>query len=80
MENSISESARIYKNVRLVRCTIKDHVSIGDDSDVVESVLLEKSELGRRNLMRNSTMGKGSYTGTNTIIKNTTIGNYCSIG
>ncbi|MBR1677137.1 MAG: CatB-related O-acetyltransferase [Clostridia bacterium] len=41
---------------------------------------MDHSELGRRNIVRNSQIGKGSYTGTNTILKNTEIGNYCCIG
>jgi len=39
----------------------------------------DKSEFGRRNLIRNTNIGRGSYTGTNTIIWDATIGKYCCI-
>lgn len=76
---SISESAIIYKDVRIHQCSIADHCIVGDDSDLVNVEMDEYSELGRRNLVRKTVIGKGSYTGTNAIIKNTRIGKYCSL-
>jgi acetyltransferase-like isoleucine patch superfamily enzyme len=77
--SNISPKARVFRNVRCVNSTISDYCTIGDDCDLDAVVMQEKSELGRRNLIRNSILGRGSYTGTNTIIKNTTIGKYCSL-
>lgn len=79
MENSIAEDAKIFKNVRLVNCNIGSKCTIGDDCDLDNTIMDEKSELGRRNLVRSSKLGKGSYTGTNTIIKFASIGKYCSL-
>jgi len=75
----ISPLARVFRNVRCVNSTISDYCTIGDDSDLDGVTMLEKSEFGRRNLIRNSIIGRGSYTGTNTIMKNTSIGKYCSL-
>lgn len=77
--SQVADSARLFRNIRLVGSTVLDGCCIGDDSDIVNSTMSEKSELGRRNVIRDSVIGRGSYTGTNTIIKNTTIGKYCSI-
>ena len=75
----ISDKAKIFNNVRIVNTFIEDFCVIGDDCDLVDTTMSEKSEFGRRNLIRNTKIGKGSYTGTNTIIKNADIGKYCSI-
>ena len=77
--STISSKARVFRNVRCVNSTISDYCTIGDDSDLDRVIMHEKSEFGRRNLIRNTVIGRGSYTGTNTIIKNTVIGNYCSL-
>ena len=79
LNSDVSSSAKLYRNVRIVNSNISNLCCVGDDSDVVDCTLEEKSELGRRNIIRNIYMGKGSYTGTNTIIKNAEIGKYCSI-
>lgn len=79
MENIIAEDARIFKNVRLVNSVINSGCTIGDDCDADKLIMMEKSELGRRNLIRSSSIGRGTYTGTNTIIKFTEIGKYCSL-
>lgn len=80
VNSCISETAKIYSNIRCINSDIRSFCCIGDDSDIVSTTMSEKSELGRRNLIRNSVIGKGSYTGTNTIIKNAEIGKYCCIG
>lgn len=80
INSNISETARIFQNIRISNSTIESFCCVGDDSDIENSLLCEKSELGRRNLLRNTTLGRGSYTGTNAIIKNATIGKYCCFG
>lgn len=74
--SEISERARLFNNIRCINSRISDFCTIGDDCDIDNLVMNEKTELGRRNLIRNVTIGKGTYTGTNTIIKNTDIGKY----
>ncbi len=78
--DKIANTAKLYRNTRIIECTISDFCSVGDDSDLLDTNMSFKSEVGRRNLIRNSSFGVGSYTGTNCVIKNTTIGNFCSIG
>ena len=75
----IDESAKLFNNIRIVDSNVGAYCCIGDDCDIQLIQMLEHSELGRRNLVRSSIIGFGSYTGTNTIIKNAIIGKYTSI-
>lgn len=77
--SKIADTVKIYDNVRCKKSTIGEYCCIGDDCDIESLVMEDRSELGRRNLIRKSTIGKGTYTGTNTIIKNSDIGRYCCI-
>ena len=80
INNSIIDStAKLYKDVRIINSSVGRKCCIGDECDIENSVLEDKSELGRRNLIRNIKLGRGSYTGTNTVIKNSEIGRYTSI-
>lgn len=78
-DNIISKSTRIYEPSRIVRCTIGDNCCIGQDCDLVNVIMESDTELGRRNLIRDSIIQTGTYTGTNTIIKNADIGKYSCI-
>ena len=75
----IAETSKIYDDSRIIDCKIGSHCCIGQDSDLVNLTMEKHSELGRRNIIRDSYIGEGSYTGTNTVIKNSVIGKYCSI-
>lgn len=79
IESQISNSATLYNRIRIVKSTIGEHTTIGDDCDIVNLQMKERTELGRRNIVRDSVLGRGSYTGTNTIIKNSDIGQFCCI-
>lgn len=79
INSNVHKNARLYRNVRIVKSLIGEDCSIGDFSDIVDSVLNDKAEVGRRCIVRNSEIGFGSYAGTNTVIKNVKIGKFCSI-
>ena len=80
INNSVIDStAKLYKDVRIINSSVGRKCCIGDECDIENSLLEDKSELGRRNLIRNIKLGRGSYTGTNTVIKNSEIGRYTSI-
>lgn len=80
IRSKTGNNVEIYKNVRCVDCTIGSYCSIGDDSDLVNVIMEDYSVVGRRNVIRNSRLGRGTYTGTNTIINYAQIGKYVSIG
>lgn len=77
--SEIAETAKLYQNIRCVTSRIGDFCRIGDNCDIVDCIMDEKSELGRRNILRDVTIGKGTYTGTDCILKHTRIGRYSSI-
>ncbi|MEG0395978.1 MAG: DapH/DapD/GlmU-related protein [Oscillospiraceae bacterium] len=79
VNTKIGDSVKIWKNVRLVDGIISDGCLVADDCDIANVVMNRKSEFGRRNLIRNTTIGAGSYTGSDTVIWNAKIGNYCGI-
>lgn len=70
---------KIYRNVITTNCTLGDHIVIGDDSFLDQTILEDYVQLNRRNLIVDSHIGQGSYTGANTTIKKADIGKYCSI-
>ena len=76
---AINGTAKLFSNIRIVDSIIGSNCCIGDDCDIQSLVMEDCSELGRRNLIRLTTIGFGSYTGTNAIIKNAIIGKYTSI-
>jgi len=75
----IHKTATMFDDVRCVNCVISEGCIIGDFCDLVDVKLGCMTELGRRNLIRKSSIDQGTYTGTNTIIKNAEIGKYCCI-
>ena len=78
-DSEIAKNAKLFNNIRVVNSIIKEGATIGDDCDIDGVIMHTKTELGRRNLIRNTEIARGSYTGTNTIIKSTNIGRYCCI-
>lgn len=79
IDSTISKTAKLFRNTRIVNSIIGDDSTIGDDCDIVNLRMAEKTELGRRNLIRDTEIGRCSYTGTGDIIKNTEIGKFCCI-
>jgi len=79
IESKVSDSAKLFKRIRLVNSVVGDNSTVGDDCDIVNIIMHDKTELGRRNIIRDTILGRGSYTGTNAIIKNSDIGNFCCI-
>lgn len=69
----------IYNYAELKSCKLGDHIKIGDFAMLVDSHILGNSSINRRNFILRSTIGRYTYTGINTLIRSTTIGNFCSI-
>lgn len=75
----VSPTARVYRGVVVVDSTVGDGCVIADDCSLYRSLMHERAELGRRSIVIDSEIGKGSYTGANSVVTNTVIGNYCSL-
>lgn len=79
MSSSVSETATLYRQIRIVDSMIGDYAVVADNSDILRSRLGNYVEVGRRNLIIGTSMGTGSYTGSNSVVKNAEIGKYCCI-
>lgn len=73
----------ILETVRKLRYPVlylKNQVRIGSKSSVSGDVYFEgKNTVGKRCILRNTTVGRGSYMGDQCLFSNTKIGRYCSI-
>lgn len=89
-ENYISKSARLIQNklgeyvtiwnyTDISDSVLKDGVVISDFSQLRNSVINEYVDIGRRNTIHFSEIGKNTYTGEFCVIKHCKIGKYCAI-
>ena len=79
MDTLCGIDVRIYQNVRIVKSALGDYCSVGDGAIIKTSEIGDYCEIERRNLIRDSRMGRASYTGSNTCIMWAEIGSFCSI-
>lgn len=70
---------KIFANARIEDCRIGKCVSIGNDSIIKNSEISDFCEIEKRNLVRNSIIGRFTYTGADTSIMWAKIGSFCSI-
>ena len=70
---------QIYENVKTINCELGDPVVIGEDSFLRDSRLDNYTQINRRNILENVSVGEGSYTGANTVLKHVRLGKYCSV-
>lgn len=76
---TVGKGIRVFKNVNLKRSSLGDNLRIGDESIIYDSHIANNVEINRRNLILESTVGRYSYTGINTVIRSANLGNFCSI-
>lgn len=75
----IPESVKIFRACTVCDSRLGAFVSIGDDSVVRDSDFSEGVEIGRRNIIRQATIGRATYTGSNCNISHAIVGSYCAI-
>ena len=68
-----------YDGVKTVRSELGEHVILGQDSFVRDSILGDHVQLNRRNIIEESSIGSYSYTGPNAVIKVADIGRFCCL-
>ncbi len=78
-ENLAHESVKLYNSVTVIDSQLGENVSVGDFSKVANSKLFSAVKIDRNNHIDNTEIGAYSYTGRNTIILYSVIGNYTSI-
>ncbi len=80
VKNSIiAPSVQLYKDVKIVKSQIGEHCTIGDNSNILESILDEYVSINRNCVLDNAEMGIGSYINQNTVLKHAVIGKFCCI-
>ena len=79
MSNVIADSAAIYSGFNAVDSNVGAHCVVGNDCDVISSTMEPYSRIGRRNVISDSHIGVGSYTGSNCEIRGTDIGRFCNL-
>lgn len=80
VNSNVAITAVLYDNIKVFRSNIGEKCIIADNCDISDCRISDWSEVGRRNQMKSVLFGRGTYTSSNCIIKNTNIGNYCCIG
>jgi len=73
------DEIKIYKNAVIVKSKLGEQVSVGNDTNIVNSYLHDNVIINRRNFVNDTEIGNFSYTGINTIINFSKIGKFCSI-
>lgn len=80
IKNSIiAESAKTFKDVKIVDSEIGAHSTVGDNSNLLKSKLGEYVAVNRNCVLDKSEMGFGSYINQNTTLKNAVVGKFCCI-
>lgn len=78
-KSHICDTAVCYNGVRVTESWIGECSVICDGADIIRCKVGERCSVGRRNLLLESSLGDGSYTGSNSEIRNCEIGRYCCI-
>ena len=73
------DGIKIYRNAVIVKSKLGEQVSVGNDTNIVNSYLHNNIIINRRNFVNDTEIGNFSYTGINTIINFSKIGKFCSI-
>ena len=77
--SKIADSAKIYSNVKIVDSEVGDFTTIGDNSNLLKSILHAHVAINRGCVLDCCEMGFGSYINQNTTLKNVHIGKFCCI-
>lgn len=75
----IANSAKIYKDVKIVDSNIGEHSSIGDNSNLLKCHIGNYVSINRNCVLDHSEMGLGSYINQNTTLKYAVVEKFCCI-
>ena len=75
----MSDDVKLYNGAKTVRCKLGKSVIVGEDTFLTDSIIGDRVQLNRRNIIDNAKIGMFSYTGPNTVIKKADVGKFCSI-
>lgn len=75
----IAETAKTYKDVKIVDTEIGSFSTVGDNSNLLKSKIADYVAINRNCVLDKSEMGFGSYINQNTTLKNAIVGKFCCI-
>lgn len=75
----LAKTAKTYKDVKIVDSTIGEYSTIGDNSNLLKTVLGDHVAINRNCTLDHCNMDFGSYINQNTTLKNVDIGKFCCI-
>ncbi len=75
----IADSVRQYRNVLVIRSSVKERTVLGDDAYIQDSEIGADCIIERRSMVFSSELGDHSYTGYQTVVRYAHIGKYTSI-
>lgn len=78
-QSNISIDAKLYKEAQVINSIISSLVTIGDQSIIVDSRINNNTSINRRNYILRSKIGSYTYTGIGSMVRSSSIGNFCSI-
>ena len=79
LNSKLHPSIKLYRNTIINNSLIDKGSSIGDYCLILNSSIKEYVAINRRNYIQNTHIGKFTYTNFNTLIRYSTIENFCSI-
>lgn len=79
VNSSYGSGVKLYRNTELRESVVGDVVQLGDDTIILKSVLESNIAVNRRNFIQESSIGRFTYTGFNSVIRGVKIGRFCSI-
>lgn len=77
--SQIDETAKIFRNVKIVDSIVGPASIVGDNSNLLKTILDEYVSINRNCVLDRCKMGFGSYINQNTTLKNVNIGSFCCI-
>ena len=79
LRSDICSDTRVYRDAKVSNSVIGPDCSIGDQTNVLNSVLEGSNRINRRGQLVNVRMAFASHTNHNTTIRDANIGKFCSI-
>ena len=77
--STVGEGVRLYDLVHLFGSRVGDLSTVSQGTDLINSSVASCCDIGRRNLLIDSEIGVGTFTGANDVISNVRVGKYCCI-
>jgi acetyltransferase-like isoleucine patch superfamily enzyme len=79
LNNIVGENVFTYDGANVKNSLLGSQITIGQDTEVLNSHILGNNSINRRNFVFNSIINKFTYTGIGTMIRSASVGKFCSL-